>query len=633
MTHIRSNSTGAILRRRAPFILAMTALGGTLAGLSLSTVPPRYTATAQILFSHADEQTLHTHKEAIRSLIPAGHQDRNLDVTLAGRASILNVHYTDASAQTAAEFTNTLAKSYIEKYASTPQMQANRNTDAFLKKLKINIDDAQTALALFEEKAAKKARAPSKKAHESYEQAKRDLEKAQNDITPFLKKDGHFTINPNAPSLRNAPSLEKLREKQRDLTQKHTALSTRYGPKHPEMRALAASMTVIDTQILEESTAILETLKTNYALAKTRIKNLEDEGMRTSLKQEAERFKQYQEKLNLLKSRVTEAQSLYNTFNDVQQNAQTQNPNEAKLLRPAIPPYHPSFPNIPALTSLASLLSALLAAAIAILQERKNNGFTSARQIEESLDLQCFSLIPEAKADKNKPIANYVLDNPASPIAEAVRTLKLNIKLHTENTDNDCKVICLTSTLAGEGKTTLATWIARLASQSGQRTILIDADIRRPSVHLALGKRSTNSLADYLSGTKKREDVIDTTDTSGLHVIYGRAVPNSAIDMISSEKMDTLIRNLRGTYDLIIIDTPASMAVPDARALEKRSDLFLYCIAWNKTPRPLIHNGIAQFRKFSNPMISTVLTQIDPKKHVQLGYGMAENEYEDYKAL
>ncbi len=629
----RSNTIKAILRRRSGFILGLTILGAGTTALSLSALPPLYTAKAQILFPNADQKSLNTHAESLHSIFSAGEKNHGLKIHTPPQTSVLNLEYTDENAERAARIVNALSKSYIARQIAAPHTPENKNTQKFLNQLKANIEKSEKALKKFEKRATKYARAPSIKAHQEYETAKTNLRKAQNDITPFLKKDGNFELNPNAPALRNASSLEKLREKQRELKQNHTALSTRYGAKHPKMRELAASLMLVDKQITDESQAILETLKTNYALAKTHIKTLEEEGMRNALEQEAARYKQSQEKLDLLKTRLKEAQNLHATFKDVQAQANIQTGQKATLLTPASPPTSKSFPNIPRLSAIAAIISALIASFIAIFQERRSNGFTSAGQIEEAENLQCYALIQKAAPDKNKPIADFVLDNPSHPVAEAVRTLLLNIKLHKESTEDECKVISLTSSLTGEGKTTVASWIAHLSAKSGKRTILIDADIRRPSVHLALGKRNKASLADYLSGTKKREETIDTSDKSGLHVIYGRAVPTGALDMISSEKMDNLIRSLRTTYDLIIIDTPASMAVPDARALERRSDLFLYCIAWNRTSRTLIHNGIAQFRKFSNPSIATVLTQIDPKKHVQLGYGITENEYEDYKLL
>ena len=136
---------------------------------------------------------------------------------------------------------------------------------------------------------------------------------------------------------------------------------------------------------------------------------------------------------------------------------------------------------------------------------------------------------------------------------------------------------------------------------------------------------------DYLSGAHKLEEVIDTKDPSGLHAIYGRAVPNSALDLVSSKKMDKLILSLKNDYDLIIIDTPACMAVSDARAIQKNCDQLLYVVAWHRTRKEVVHSGLSQFDKFENLQISTVLTNVDVKKHVQFGFGEVVSDYGTYK--
>ena len=146
-----------------------------------------------------------------------------------------------------------------------------------------------------------------------------------------------------------------------------------------------------------------------------------------------------------------------------------------------------------------------------------------------------------------------------------------------------------------------------------------------------MNKNNELSLVEYLSGQNKLEEIIDTNDPSGLHVIYGRAAPNSALDLIASSRMDQLVRSLRKAYDLIIIDSPACLAVSDARALTKLSDQIIYAVSWNKTSREIVHSGISQFPKLSNARIATVLTNIDLKKHVEFGFGEAISDYSAYK--
>ncbi len=127
------------------------------------------------------------------------------------------------------------------------------------------------------------------------------------------------------------------------------------------------------------------------------------------------------------------------------------------------------------------------------------------------------------------------------------------------------------------------------------------------------------------------EDIINTSDPSGAHIIFGRSIPNSAIDLLSSERTEQLIRSLRKAYDLIIIDSPASMAAPDAQALAKLSDTVLYAVHWNKTRREIVQSGISQFPKAEKPRCATVLTQINLEKHIEFGFGHSFFDYENQK--
>ena len=274
-----------------------------------------------------------------------------------------------------------------------------------------------------------------------------------------------------------------------------------------------------------------------------------------------------------------------------------------------------------------------MAVIIVVVIEKNCKTLLTGKQLEAALKQPCYSLLPKVTNNKNKPIADYVIDNPTSDAAEAVRNLRLNIKLNTYTKSKNGQVVMLTSSKANEGKTTLSTWLGHIGAKSGEKVIIIDADLRQPRLHKALGTENTLSLVDYLTGSDKLDNVIDKDLSSGLHAIYGRSVPANALDLICSHKMEDLIRSLKKDYDLIIIDTPACMAIPDARAVQRYSDLILYIVAWNKTNREVIHSGLSQFIKLETPDIATVLTNIDVKKHVQYGYGDVVSDYGTYKPV
>ena len=238
--------------------------------------------------------------------------------------------------------------------------------------------------------------------------------------------------------------------------------------------------------------------------------------------------------------------------------------------------------------------------------------------MEAATGLPCFGLIPNAGSFKPPLLGRYALARPASPLAESVRTLRMLLNLRAK--DKRPKVITLTSSFPGEGKTTLSLWMARLAAAAGEKVIVIDADLRRPSIHKASGQKSDATLAEYLSGDMDLNQIIRKDADSPAHIIFGRSVPHEALDLVASEKMKVLVGHLRETYDFVIIDSPACLAVSDARLLATLSDCVLYIVKWDKTPREAVANGIKHFADIGYGPLVLVLSNVDMKKHARYGY-------------
>lgn len=225
-------------------------------------------------------------------------------------------------------------------------------------------------------------------------------------------------------------------------------------------------------------------------------------------------------------------------------------------------------------------------------------------------------------ANTKKPdTAAYAVRNPTSIVAEAVRALR----------QKKPKVVTVTSSFPGEGKTTLSLWMARLAAKSGERVILVDTDLRRPNVHKSIGQSNEHSIVEYLTDKKPLEQIIHKDKLSGADMIYARSVPASALDLVGSAKMDALIERLREDYDLVILDTPACLAVSDARLMASISDQTLYAVSWNTTPREAVAAGVKQFTDMRYEPLAFVLTNVDVKKHVRYGYGDTVYYYGRYE--
>ena len=197
--------------------------------------------------------------------------------------------------------------------------------------------------------------------------------------------------------------------------------------------------------------------------------------------------------------------------------------------------------------------------------------------------------------------------------------------------EHESKIITITSSFPGEGKTTLAVWLGRLAAKSGEKILVIDGDLRRPNVHRCVDMKNDISLVDYLTDQNELDEVIRKDDATGLHVILGSSVPNSALDLIGSDKMEKLVTSLRRVYDLVIIDTPACLAVSDASVMATYCDAMLYAISWDETPREVVTSGVRQFIDTGYKDVAFVMTNVDVKRHVQYAYGDSAYYYGRYQ--
>ncbi|PCJ97815.1 MAG: hypothetical protein COA45_09005 [Zetaproteobacteria bacterium] len=640
-----------ILHRRKMLVFGITLLGFSISAFTAQKLKPVYTASAQLVFEGKSAAFIKTQQafigspRIIQSLIHdiepntlsskptkksmasiIARFDKNFSAQPVPDSYLLNLEYNHHSPYLAARNLNKVMDHYLDGL-ETEQPQNAPNTE-ILARLQNNVENALDNLENFKQYADQDKRentTPSKE----YIEVQREYKKAKAKIAYFMDQSGAITLNHKSPDILNSKTVQKLNLERIQIEQELKSLSYRYGPKHPKIIDLSTQFSRIHTRINHEKSTILHDIQSQYDHALIQLETLENSKTIPSLGYTYD----VQIEFDALATQAKNALKLYTEYEDLYKTQPMRT--IASVLRRANIPQTPSFPNKGKLLITGTLLSFIFAILLTLLLEKTRNNFLSGKQLEEYLGFPCYALIPKAKKDKNQHLADYVIDNPASTISEAVRALRLVLKLR-DNADKkiptqDSKVITITSSFPNEGKTTLASWIARLAAKSGERVILIDADLRRPSIHKNFGKQNTLSLVEYLGGHNKLEEVINTNDPSGLHIIYGRSVPNSALDLISSDKMEQLLRSLRKAYDLIIIDSPACMAASDARALEKLSDQLLYVVLWNKTPREVVHNGISQFTQFGNARIATVLTSIDLKKHVQFGYGNAVNYYSNYK--
>jgi capsular exopolysaccharide synthesis family protein len=193
------------------------------------------------------------------------------------------------------------------------------------------------------------------------------------------------------------------------------------------------------------------------------------------------------------------------------------------------------------------------------------------------------------------------------------------------------KVIAITSALPAEGKTLTSMALARTAALQGRRVLIVDCDLRRRNVNRLLREDPRVGLLDVLNGDATLQEAITVDAATGAHVLPLAETKYTPRDVFGSAAMDRLLADIRGRYELIILDTAPVLPVADTRVLAPKADLLVMLARWRKTPEPAVQ---AALRLVATPDINlagVVLTMVDMKQQAKYGYGDPGYYYSSYK--
>jgi capsular exopolysaccharide synthesis family protein len=225
-----------------------------------------------------------------------------------------------------------------------------------------------------------------------------------------------------------------------------------------------------------------------------------------------------------------------------------------------------------------------------------NAGFTTPRQVEDMLDMPLLASISKMEArDLSNDgavltIPQYPLIKPLSRFSESIRALRSAIQM--TDVDHPPKVIQVTSTIPGEGKSTIAMTLASSAAQSGHRVLIIDCDLRHPSTSRYFQADKREGLVDYLMGAAEIQKVISFDETLRLFILPAGGKTQNPPDLLGSEKLKVLIETLREKFDLIVIDTPPMGPVVDPLIVANLADKVVFVVRWAATAREMIAHSI-----------------------------------------
>ncbi|RYG24523.1 MAG: polysaccharide biosynthesis tyrosine autokinase [Burkholderiales bacterium] len=337
-------------------------------------------------------------------------------------------------------------------------------------------------------------------------------------------------------------------------------------------------------------------------------------------------------RLRELERQAESAKTLYENFlnraKETREQVGIQTP-DARIVGVANVPLVASYPRKLIIVGVAFGLSLLAGFGIVLLIEQLENTLRDPDRLEKLTGRPLLSLIPMEKSVGPVP-EDIVLDHPTSQVAEGLRTLRNALSL--VDVDNPPRVIMITSSLPGEGKTFLSSTFARSALDGYGRVLLIDADLRRPRVHKVFDLPNTVGLADVVSGAVPLEQAVQRDPRSRVDILTAGQRSPTPMDLLRSQAMADFVQRVRGLYDLVVIDTPPFAPLADAQIVAKLVDKIVLAVRWGNTPVPVLNNVTTLVSRLDVPVAGTVFTQVDMSRYATYGYGEYGYYYHRYGA-
>ncbi len=418
----------------------------------------------------------------------------------------------------------------------------------------------------------------------------------------------------------NSPVIVNLRAQEVQLIREEAELRSLYGDRHPKIQQMKSEKADVQAKIGAEVARVTTVLENDVAVASARAQTIESQ--LSGLKTRSTTNREAEVRLRELERQAVTTRTLYEAFlsrfKETREQQEIVEP-DLRLVAIAAPPTRPSTPGAKLFAGAGLLASGMLATILALLLDRLDRGLRSAREVEAALGLPTLALVPRLdKLKRGQKPYQYLMDKPLSAYTESIRSIYMALKL--TSVDRAPKVILVTSSLPEEGKTTIAVCLATFAARSHKRVLLVDLDLRHPSVHRELGWSVSHGLVEYLIDERSLDEAIQHDLETGLHFLPVKAQTSNPTDLLESERLRQLIETCRSRYDYVIIDSAPLVSVTDSRLAALLADKTVFVIKWGDTVESAAQDGVQTLRDIGIDVAGAVLTQIDLKRHAQYHY-------------
>ena len=556
-----------------------------------------------------------------RTAAALGSFHGNLQVSLVPNTRIIEIRYRSTDKELAARVVNALASTYVEQNFKTrfeSTMQASDWLSKQLVDLQIKVETSQEKLVRYQKDHQilgidEKQNIITAKLDE----LNRELTAAE---STRMEKEAVYqsaagdpgAISPGGaleasgkPALAGSALLEKLREQEADLRIQIAQMSAQFGPAYPKLAQMNSQLKEVIAQSQAESRKTLARLRADYLAAEQREKMLRDALEQQKI--EANKLNESSIEYSLLKRDVDTNRTLYEGLLEKLKEAgvtASLRSNNFRIVDVARVPTAPSEPNLPKNLMFALALGLTTGIGLAFVLEGLDNTVRTPDQAQAVSALPSLGMIPLgsrsrselpnrkrlALAASKEAVELVTLERPKSQMAESFRALRTSLLL--TSLGGPPHVILVTSALPGEGKSTTSLNAAIVLAQKGARVLLMDADLRRATLHKTLGMGAREGLSNVLTGNASLEQaIIPSNILPNLFLLPAGTPPPNPAELLASSQMQELLVQLRGQYDHIVMDTPPTLSVTDAVILSTLADRVVLVIRSGQTTKQALRRA------------------------------------------
>ena len=377
------------------------------------------------------------------------------------------------------------------------------------------------------------------------------------------------------------------------------------GEGHPTIKSLRAALQSFDSQIQNRIQGILAGLELRVSSSLAQVNELQmavDDAKSKEAKVQEEGREYFDAKRRL--SNTTRMRDTI-LFRIMQEEVDLDLPKESsvEIIDKADNPIRPVRPNIPINIALGVIVGLILGVGLAFFIEYLDTSVKTIDDVERALNAAVLGVIPQN-------VGSLVDEGEESPHAEAYRVLRTNI-LFAARKSEDQTTFTVVSGGAGEGKTTTMFNLAVIFAQLGDRILVVDSDLRRPSMHRYFKVTNSIGLTNLLLGQNTLDEVIQTTDIPNMHFIPSGKLPSSSMGVLSSSKMKDFVADMKSRYDYVFFDAPPIMGVSDASVLASAVDLCVLVVQYRKYPQLMTQRAKDMVIKVGGDLAGVVLNNIN----------------------